>query len=64
MGLEKTQGLYFADSRFWTRDAEARRWAKRFFSRQQQVPYYRFASTMTYVRCAVTAQPTIPAFCH
>lgn len=38
MGLEKAQGLYLADSWFWTRDAEARRWAERFFTRRQRMP--------------------------
>jgi branched-chain amino acid transport system substrate-binding protein len=38
MGLEKAQGLYLADSWFWTRDEESRRWAERFFSRRQRMP--------------------------
>src|SRR5581483_6366136 len=38
MGLEKAQGLYLADSWFWTRDAESRHWAERFFSRQKCMP--------------------------
>jgi ABC-type branched-chain amino acid transport systems, periplasmic component len=38
MGLEKAQNLYLADSWFWTRDDESRRWAERFFARQQRMP--------------------------
>ena len=38
MGLERAQGLYLADSWFWTRDSQARRWAERFFSRRQRMP--------------------------
>ncbi|MGQ9372029.1 ABC transporter substrate-binding protein [Azospirillum sp. ST 5-10] len=38
MGLEAAQGLYLADSWFWTRDAEARRWAERFFARRRRMP--------------------------
>ncbi|SJM35451.1 ABC transporter substrate-binding protein [Mesorhizobium delmotii] len=38
MGLEAAQGLYLADSWFWTRDAESRGWAERFFARQQRMP--------------------------
>jgi branched-chain amino acid transport system substrate-binding protein len=38
MGLEEAQGLYLADSWFWTRDEAARRWSKRFCARQQRMP--------------------------
>jgi branched-chain amino acid transport system substrate-binding protein len=38
MGLEKAQGLYLADSWYWTRDPAARRWAERFFARRQRMP--------------------------
>jgi branched-chain amino acid transport system substrate-binding protein len=38
MGLEKAQGLYLADSWYWTRDAETRAWAERFHQRQQRMP--------------------------
>ena len=38
MGLEEAQGLYLADSWFWTRDAQSRRWAERFFSRRKCMP--------------------------
>ncbi|AEK60203.1 Leucine-, isoleucine-, valine-, threonine-, and alanine-binding protein [Collimonas fungivorans Ter331] len=38
MGLAKAQGLYLADSWFWTRDADTRRWAERFFARRQRMP--------------------------
>jgi branched-chain amino acid transport system substrate-binding protein len=38
MGLQEAQGLYLADSWFWTRDAETRAWADRFHARQQRMP--------------------------
>lgn len=38
MGLDQAQGLYFADSWYWTRDARSRRWAERFFARRQRMP--------------------------
>lgn len=38
MGLERAQGLYFADSWFWTRDADSRAWAERFHARQGRMP--------------------------
>ena len=38
MSLDKAQGLYLADSWFWTRDAEARQWAERFFEKQRRMP--------------------------
>ena len=38
MGPKKAHGLYLADSWFWTRDAQARQWAQRFFSRRQRMP--------------------------
>jgi branched-chain amino acid transport system substrate-binding protein len=38
MGLEKAQGLYLADSWYWNRDDETRRWSERFYERQQRMP--------------------------
>jgi branched-chain amino acid transport system substrate-binding protein len=38
MGLDEAEGLYLADSWFWTRDDEARRWAERFHARRQRMP--------------------------
>src|SRR3569833_1107902 len=38
MGLQQAQGLYVADSWFWTRDAESRSWAERFFSGRKCMP--------------------------
>ena len=38
MGLEKAQGLYFADSWFWTRDAASREWAQRFYEKRGRMP--------------------------
>jgi branched-chain amino acid transport system substrate-binding protein len=38
MGLDEAQGLYLADSWFWTRDDEARRWSERFHARRQRMP--------------------------
>lgn len=38
MGLDEAQGLYLADTWFWTRDAEAQRWAERFLARRQRMP--------------------------
>ena len=38
LGLPQAQGIYLADSWYWTRDAETRAWAKRFFQRFQRMP--------------------------
>lgn len=38
MGLEEAQGLYLADSWFWTRDADSRAWAERFHATQGRMP--------------------------
>ncbi|MEX6507216.1 ABC transporter substrate-binding protein [Jiella sp. M17.18] len=38
MGLEKAQGLYLADSWYWTRDDDTRRWSERFHERRQRMP--------------------------
>ncbi len=38
MGLEKSQGLYLADSWYWTRDDDTRRWSERFYDRRQRMP--------------------------
>jgi branched-chain amino acid transport system substrate-binding protein len=38
MGLKEAQGLYLADSWFWTRDAATRAWGERFFRQQQVMP--------------------------
>jgi len=38
MGQEQAKGLYLCDSWYWTRDAESRAWAHRFFLRQQRMP--------------------------
>jgi branched-chain amino acid transport system substrate-binding protein len=38
MGLEKAQGLYLADSWYWTRDDDTRRWSEHFYERQQRMP--------------------------
>ena len=38
MGLPRAQNLYLADSWFWTRDAESRQWAARFFARRRRMP--------------------------
>lgn len=38
MGLGEAQGLYLADSWFWTRDARSRAWAERFHATQRVMP--------------------------
>lgn len=38
MGQQRAQGLYLADSWYWTRDAAARAWAERFFARCRRMP--------------------------
>lgn len=38
MGLEEAQGLYLADSWFWTRDTESHAWAERFYKTQGRMP--------------------------
>jgi len=38
MGLAEAQGLYLADSWFWTRDEASRAWAKRFHASEKVMP--------------------------
>lgn len=38
LGLEAAQGIYLADSWYWTRDAETRAWSRRFFDRAGRMP--------------------------
>jgi branched-chain amino acid transport system substrate-binding protein len=38
MGLAEAQGLYLAESWYWTRDEESRRWAGRFEATQKVMP--------------------------
>lgn len=38
IGVDKAQGLYLADSWFWTRDNVSRAWAERFRRRQNRTP--------------------------
>jgi branched-chain amino acid transport system substrate-binding protein len=55
MGLEEAQDLYLADSWFWTRDAESRQWAERFFSRQNRMP-----SSLQYLKAVEAVGTTDP----
>lgn len=38
MGLDVANGMYHADSWYWTRDAETRAWSRRFFERFGRMP--------------------------
>ena len=38
LGLKQTQGLYLTDSWYWNRDAESRKWARRFFDQHKRMP--------------------------
>ena len=38
LGLEAAQGMYLADSWYWTRDAETRAWSRRFFEKAGRMP--------------------------
>lgn len=64
MGLQKAQGLYLADSWFWTRDAEARRWAERFFARQQRMPSSiqaaDYSAALQYLKAVAATDSTDP----
>jgi branched-chain amino acid transport system substrate-binding protein len=64
MGLEKAQNLYLADSWFWTRDAESRRWAERFFARQHRMPSSLqaadYSATTQYLKAAAAVSGTDP----
>jgi branched-chain amino acid transport system substrate-binding protein len=64
MGLEKAQGLYLADSWYWTRDAQARGWAERFFARQQRMPSSLqaadYSAALQYLRAAAAVGNTEP----
>ncbi|QSI28460.1 ABC transporter substrate-binding protein [Variovorax sp. RKNM96] len=64
MGLEKAQGLYLADSWFWTRDAQARRWAERFFARRQRMPSSLqaadYSAALQYLKAVAATNSTDP----
>ena len=38
LGLQAAQGMYLADSWYWTRDAETRAWSRRFFEKAGRMP--------------------------
>lgn len=38
LGLETAKGMYLTTAFYWDRDAESRKWAKRFFERQKKMP--------------------------
>jgi branched-chain amino acid transport system substrate-binding protein len=64
MGLQQAQGLYLADSWFWTRDQQTRRWAERFFSRQQRMPSSLqaadYSAATQYLKAVATVGSTEP----
>ncbi len=64
MGLEEAQDLYLADSWFWTRDADSRRWAERFFSRKNRMPSSLqaadYSATLQYLKAVESAGSTEP----
>jgi branched-chain amino acid transport system substrate-binding protein len=64
MGLEKAQGLYVPDSWYWTRDAQSRRWAERFFARQQRMPSSLqaadYSAALQYLKAAAAVASTEP----
>lgn len=64
MGLDKAQGLYLADSWFWTRDADARAWAERFFKRRQRMPSSLqaadYSAALQYLKAVATTGSTEP----
>ena len=64
IGLEKAQGLYLADSWYWTRDAASRRWAARFFAAQQRMPSSLqaadYSATLQYLRAVAATGSTAP----
>ncbi|MGJ7526034.1 ABC transporter substrate-binding protein [Variovorax sp. GB1P17] len=64
MGLEKAQGLYLADSWFWTRDVQTRRWAERFFARQQRMPSSLqaadYSAALQYLKAVAATNSTDP----
>lgn len=38
LGLATAKGMYLTTAFYWDRDAESRKWAKRFFARQKKMP--------------------------
>ncbi len=38
LGLETAKGMYLTTAFYWDRDAESRRWSKRFFERHKRMP--------------------------
>lgn len=64
MGLEAAQGLYLADSWFWTRDAESGGWAERFFARQQRMPSSLqaadYSAALQYLKAVAATNSTDP----
>jgi len=64
MGLQEAQGLYLADSWFWTRDPESRRWAARFFARRQRMPSSLqaadYSAALQYLKAVAAVNSTEP----
>lgn len=64
MGLEEAQGLYLADSWYWTCDEDTRRWSERFQARQQRMPSSLqaadYSAATQYLRAVEAAGSTDP----
>lgn len=59
LGLETAQGLSFADSFYWNRNEESRKWSERFFAKFKKMPTSaqaaNYSSTMHYLRAVEAA---------
>lgn len=59
LGLAAAQGMYLADSWFWTRDRETRAWARRFFDKFNRMPSSLHAADYSAALQYLTAVKTI-----
>ena len=59
LGLKEAQGLYLADSWYWTRDDETRTWSRRFFQNFERMPSSLHAADYSAARQYLTAVKAI-----
>jgi branched-chain amino acid transport system substrate-binding protein len=64
MGLRQAQGLYLADSWYWTRDDATREWSRRFFARRGRMPSSLqaadYSATLQYLKAVAAVSTTDP----
>jgi branched-chain amino acid transport system substrate-binding protein len=60
MGLQQAQGLYLADSWFWTRDPQTRRWAERRLRMPSSLQAADYSAATQYLKAAAAVGNTEP----